>query len=60
MDDYIQIEIEIAKRHGAVAKGTKKSIGDFLLDDDIKRPVNVKSNNLDKSNYLEIPLKLTT
>jgi len=35
MDDYIQIEIEIAQRHGATAKGTKKSIGDFLLEDDI-------------------------
>jgi hypothetical protein len=29
MDDYIQIEIEIAKKHGATVKGTKKSIGDF-------------------------------
>jgi hypothetical protein len=51
MDDYIQIEIEIAQRHGATAKGTKKSIGDFLLEDDNKRPVNVKSNNLEKNNY---------
>lgn len=51
MDDYIQIEIEIAKKHNAVAKGTKKSIGDFLLNDDEKKPVNVKSNNLDKNNY---------
>jgi hypothetical protein len=51
MDDYIQIEIEIARRHNAIARGTKKSIGDFLLEDDIKRPVNVKSNNLEKNNY---------
>jgi hypothetical protein len=51
MDDYLQIEIEIARRHGANARGTKKSIGDFLLDDDIKRPVNVKSNNIQKKNY---------
>jgi hypothetical protein len=51
MDDYIQIEIELAAKHGATAKGTKKSIGDFLLDDNIKRPVNVKSNNVAKNNY---------
>lgn len=51
MDDYIQVEIEIAKKHGATAKGTKKSIGDFLLGDDIRRPVNVKSNNLARRNY---------
>jgi len=51
MDDYAQIEVEIAKKHGASAKGTKKSIGDFLLDNDVKRPVNVKSNNLEKNNY---------
>lgn len=51
MDDYIQIEIEIARKYGAIAKGTKKAIGDFLLNDDINRPVNVKSNNVDKKNY---------
>lgn len=51
MDDYIQIEIETAKKYNATAKGTKKSIGDFLLEDDLKRPVNVKSNNIDKKNY---------
>lgn len=51
MDDYIQIEIKIAEKHGATAKGTKKSIGDFLLNDDIKKPVNVKSNNINKNNY---------
>lgn len=51
MDDYRTIEIETAKKHGATAKGTKKSIGDFLLNDDIQKPVNVKSNNVDKNNY---------
>ncbi len=51
MDDYRAIEVEIAKRHNVNAKGTRKSIGDFLLKDDIKRPVNVKSNNLNKKNY---------
>ncbi len=51
MDYYREIEIQIAEKHGAVAKGTKKSIGDFLLNDNIKQPVNVKSNNLDKKNY---------
>jgi hypothetical protein len=51
MDIYQQIEAQIALKHGAVAKGTKKSIGDFLLNDNINKPVNVKSNNLDKVNY---------
>jgi hypothetical protein len=51
MDDYRVIEIEIAKKHGASAKGTKKSIGDFLLENNIQKPVNVKSNNLAKKNY---------
>ncbi|SDF55820.1 hypothetical protein [Cellulophaga baltica] len=51
MDDYRSIEVEIAKRHNASAKGTRKSLGDFLLNDDIKKPVNVKSNNLAKNNY---------
>jgi len=51
MDDYRAIEIELAKRHGATAKGTRKSIGDFLLEDNIQKPVNVKSNNVDKINY---------
>jgi hypothetical protein len=51
MDNYREIEIKIAKKHGAVAKGTKKSIGDFLLNDNINQPVNVKSNNLAKNNY---------
>lgn len=51
MDDYRSIEVEIAKRHNASAKGTRKSLGDFLLNNDIKQPVNVKSNNLAKNNY---------
>lgn len=51
MDDYRKIEVEIARKYGAVAKGTRKSLGDFLIDDDINKPVNVKSNNLDKNNY---------
>jgi hypothetical protein len=51
MDDYRTIEIETAKKHGATAKGTRKSIGDFLLNNDIQKPVNVKSNNVAKNNY---------
>jgi hypothetical protein len=51
MDIYQQIETEIAQKHGAVAKGTKKAIGDFLLNNNINQPVNVKSNNLAKKNY---------
>ena len=51
MDAYREIEIRTAKKYNAVAKGTKKSIGDFLLNNDIQKPVNVKSNNLSKNNY---------
>ena len=51
MDDYRTIEVRTAERHGATAKGTRKSIGDFLLNGDIHKPVNVKSNNVDKNNY---------
>lgn len=51
MDDYRTIEIRTAEKHGATAKGTRKSIGDFLLNGDIHKPVNVKSNNVDKNNY---------
>ena len=51
MDYYREIEVKIAEKHGAVAKGTKKSIGDFLLNNNAKQPVNVKSNNLAKKNY---------
>ena len=51
MDIYKQIETEIAHKHGAVAEGTKKAIGDFLLNNNISQPVNVKSNNLAKKNY---------
>ena len=51
MDIYREIEESTARKYGAIAAGTKKSIGDFLLEDDVRRPVNVKSNNLDKKNY---------
>jgi len=51
MDDYRAIEVQTAEKHGATAKGTRKSIGDFLLEDNIQKPVNVKSNNVDKNNY---------
>lgn len=51
MDDYRTIEVQTAEKHGATAKGTRKSIGDFLLEDNIQKPVNVKSNNVDKNNY---------
>lgn len=51
MDDYRAIEIKIAKKYGSTANGTKKSIGDFLLDNNVQKPVNVKSNNLAKKNY---------
>ena len=34
-----------------IADGSKKSISDFLLNDDIQKPVNVKSNNIGKNNY---------
>lgn len=51
MDDYRTIEVQTAEKHGATAKGTRKSIGDFLLEDNIQKPVNVKSNNIDKNNY---------
>lgn len=49
MDNYAHIEAEIAKKHGAVANETRKSIGDFMLDEN--HPVNVKSNNVAKQNY---------
>ncbi len=51
MDYYREIEIKIAQKHGAVAKGSRKSIGDFLLNNNIAQPVNVKSNNLANKNY---------
>ena len=51
MDLYKQIETDTAHKHGAVADRTKKAIGDFLLNNNIKQPVNVKSNNLAKNNY---------
>lgn len=51
MDDYRTIEIQTAKKYGATAKGTRKSIGDFLLNDDTQKSVNIKSNNIAKNNY---------
>jgi hypothetical protein len=51
MDDYRKVEIEIAKRHNVSAVGSRKSIGDFLFDNKINMPVNVKSNDLNKNNY---------
>lgn len=51
MDIYKQVEKEIALKHGAVADKTRKSIGDFLLNNNAKQPVNVKSNNLAGKNY---------
>lgn len=51
MDDYRLIEVLIAKKYGTEAKSTRKSIGDFYLNDDSSKPVNVKSNNINKKNY---------
>jgi hypothetical protein len=51
MDSYREIEMKIAEKHGAVAKGSRKSLGDFLLNDNVKQPVNVKSTNLANNNY---------
>ncbi len=51
MDKYREIEIKIAENHGAVAKGTRKSIGDFLLNNNTQQPVNVKSTNVANNNY---------
>lgn len=47
-DIYKQVEVYCAKKHGVIAEGTRKAIGDFMID---KHPVNVKSNNLAKANY---------
>lgn len=49
MDNYKDIEAQIAHKHHAVANETRKSIGDFMLDRN--HPVNVKSNNVAKQNY---------
>lgn len=51
MDDYQFIDSEIAKRYKAKTGYSKKSIGDFFINDDPSKPVNVKSNNVDKNNY---------
>lgn len=48
MDTYEKIEQIIANDYGKEMT-SKKSIGDFMMDDD--HAVNVKSNNLGKSNY---------
>ena len=51
MDDYRTIEVEMARRFGVEAQSTRKLIGDFFIDNDPTKPVNVKSNNLAKKNY---------
>lgn len=51
MDRYREIEVKIAEKHGAFAKGTRKSIGDFFLNNNPQKPVNVKSTNLANNNY---------
>lgn len=51
MDVYRTIEVEIARRFGLEAQSTRKSIGDFFINNDPSKPVNVKSNNLAKKNY---------
>jgi len=51
MDDYRKIEVEMARRFGVDAKSSRKSTGDFFIDNDLTKPVNVKSNNLAKKNY---------
>jgi len=49
MDAYEQIQALMARKYG---KGTttRKATGDFMLSDN--HAVNVKSNNVDKENYL--------
>lgn len=51
MDDYRAIEIRMADKFGVEAKSSRKSIGDFFIDNDPTKPVNVKSNNIKKKNY---------
>lgn len=48
MDAYNSIEKLIADHYGKKL-GTRKAIGDFMLND--SHAVNVKSNNVDKQNY---------
>lgn len=48
-DIYRQLEVYCAERHGVVAAGTRKAIGDFMIDE--YHPVNVKSNNVERNNY---------
>lgn len=48
MDSYKKIEKLIAREYGK-STGTRKAVGDFMLDAD--HAVNVKSNNVAKQNY---------
>ncbi len=45
MDDYRTIEVRIAKKYGVEANFSRKSIGDFFIDNDITKPVNVNRKN---------------
>jgi hypothetical protein len=49
VDIYKQIELHCAKKHCVIAGGSRKAIGDFMIDE--YHPVNVKSNNLGGANY---------
>lgn len=49
MDAYEKIEALMAAKYGADGKKKRKDIGDFMLSAD--HAVNVKSNNVRKSNY---------
>jgi hypothetical protein len=48
MDTYQKIEEAVASRYGMTTT-TRKAVGDFMLSE--THAVNVKSNNLKKSNY---------
>jgi hypothetical protein len=48
MDAYEAIQAMVAKKYGK-AVTTRKAIGDFMLSE--THAVNVKSNNVDKTNY---------
>ena len=49
MDAYEEIEALMAAKYGVAGKTTRKEIGDFMLS--ANHAVNVKSNNVRKSNY---------
>jgi hypothetical protein len=49
MDAYEKVEALMAAKYGAEGKKKRKDIGDFMLSAD--HAVNVKSNNVRKSNY---------